>query len=69
MDKFEGFPTHYYREVIDINNKQCIVYIANDSWTVINELNTSEEYKNHILEGKLFLSDDYYKKLLEIKTI
>jgi len=69
LDKFEGYPKHYRRENHIINNKDCIIYIANDEWTSINELNATEEYKNHILEGKEFLSETYYKKLLEIKTI
>lgn len=68
LDKFEGFPRHYRREILDINNKQVIVYIANQKWTTQNELGTTEEYKNHILEGKDFLSENYYQKLLEIKT-
>lgn len=69
LDNFEGFPNHYHREIIDINNKQCVVYIANNTWISNIELKTTEEYKNHILEGKKFLSKEYYDKLLEIKTL
>ena len=69
LDKYEGAPKHYKRETYIINNKKCVIYIANKEWTSINELKATEEYKNHILEGKEFLSDNYYKKLLEIKTI
>lgn len=69
LDKFEGFPKHYRRENYIINDKECVIYIANDIWTTPNELEATEEYKNHILEGKEFLSDNYYNKLLEIKTI
>jgi len=70
LDKFEGVSNgHYRRENHHINNKECVVYIANDEWTSINELEATEEYKNHILEGKEFLSENYYKKLLEIKTL
>lgn len=69
LDGFEGFPKHYYRIFLPIGDKECIVYIANDKWTVSNELLTTEEYKNHILEGKLFLSEKYYEKLLEMKTL
>lgn len=68
LDKFEGYPKHYRREMLPINGENVIVYIANDNWTTINELNTTEEYKNHILEGKSYLSDEYYNKLLVIKT-
>jgi len=69
LDKFEGHPKHYKRETYIINNKECIVYISNNIWTSTNELESTEEYKNHILEGKDFLSEKYYNKLLEIKTI
>lgn len=69
IDRFEGFPTHYSREIHKINNEDCVVYIANTNWTSLNELNTTQEYKNHILEGKEYLSEKYYNKLLEIKTI
>lgn len=69
LDVFEGAPKHYKREVKIINDKQCVVYIANNNWISDNELETTDEYKNHILEGKNFLSEKYYNKLLEIKTI
>ena len=69
LDKFEGAPKHYRREKHLINNKECVVYIANDEWISANELESTLEYKNHILEGKEFLSEKYYNKLLEIKTL
>ena len=69
LDKYEGAPKHYRRELHRINNEDCIVYIANPNWVTLNELNTTQEYKNHILEGKEYLSEKYYNKLLEIKTI
>lgn len=69
LDKYEGYPKHYNRVTYIINNKECVIYIANQEWTSVNELESTEEYKNHILEGKEFLSENYYKKLLEIKTL
>jgi len=69
LDRFEGYPRHYYRKIININNKECVVYIANMNWTTENELPTSKDYKNHILEGKTYLTNEYYNKLLEIKTV
>lgn len=69
LDRFEGSPKHYRREIMIINNEQVVVYIANDAWTTNDDLQTTEEYKNHILEGKEYLSEDYFKLLLEIKTI
>lgn len=69
LDIYEGYPNHYRREVLTVNNEQVIVYIANDSWTSTDELYTTEEYKNHILEGKEFLSEKYFDELLKIKTV
>lgn len=69
LDRYEGYPKHYRRENHIINNQEAIVYIANDIWTSVNELETTEEYKNHILEGKQFLSEKYYNNLLNIKTL
>lgn len=69
IDKHEGSPKHYIRELHNINGEYCVVYIANPNWTTQYELNTTQEYKNHILEGKEFLSENYYNKLLEIKTV
>jgi gamma-glutamylcyclotransferase (GGCT)/AIG2-like uncharacterized protein YtfP len=69
LDKYEGAPKHYRREILTINNEQVVVYIANESWTSIDELYTTEEYKNHILEGKEYLSEKYFNQLLKIKTV
>lgn len=68
LDKYEGFPIHYRRETFIINDEYTIVYIANDEWTSKNELLVNDDYKIKILEGKDFLSENYYNKLLEIKT-
>lgn len=69
LDKYEGYPKHYRRESFIINDENTIIYIANDNWTSVNELKASEDYKEKILEGKEYLSEEYYNKLLEIKTI
>lgn len=70
LDKFEGAPKHYSRQIMKIrlddgSDVDAVVYIANPEWTTENELKTTEEYKNFILEGKEFLSDGYYQKLNE----
>jgi gamma-glutamylcyclotransferase len=70
LDKYEGVNNnHYYKTYMYINNESVLVYIANGSWLSDKELETTEEYKNFILEGKEFLSKEYINKLLEIKTI
>jgi len=70
LDRFEGYPKHYSRKtlMIQTQNKEfvsAIVYIAQPNWTSQKELNATEEYKNFILEGKNFISDNYYKFLNE----
>ncbi len=67
LDIREGFPIHYnkYNLPIFSNNIElnAIVYIANKEWTSDNELYTTKEYKNYILEGKEYLSNNYYNFL------
>ena len=43
----------------------AFVYIANENW-ITDGLKTTQDYKNNILEGKEFLSEDYYNKLNEL---
>lgn len=69
LDKFEGFPKHYNRTFMKIDNDEAIVYIATNAWISNTDLLTTKEYKNYLLEGKEFLSESYYEKLLEIKTL
>ena len=66
LDRYEGSPKHYKRETYIIDNKECIIYIANEEWTSPKELEATEEYKNFILEGKEFLSEKYYEKLYDL---
>lgn len=75
LDKFEGFPKHYRKELLTItlingDLKQAIVYIANSNWVSKTELKSTKEYKNYILEGINYISNNYYLFLNEnIKTI
>lgn len=70
LDKYEGFPKHYIKTTLPIKineNKQidCIVYIGNENWISDKELKTNKDYKNYILDGKEYLSSDYYNFLIE----
>lgn len=65
LDKFEGYPKHYNRRKMIVNSEESIVYVANPKWVSIGELKATEEYKNHILEGKKFVSEQYYNMVLE----
>jgi gamma-glutamylcyclotransferase (GGCT)/AIG2-like uncharacterized protein YtfP len=75
LDKFEGAPNHYKREIKQVYNSftnekiDAIVYIAQPGWVAGKELVASEEYKNHILEGQDWVPSFYYNFLLNtIKT-
>jgi gamma-glutamylcyclotransferase (GGCT)/AIG2-like uncharacterized protein YtfP len=65
LDRFEGAPKHYSREILNLRLQdgsivQGIVYIANFGWTSPRQLKTTSEYKKFILEGKEWISDNYY---------
>ena len=74
LDRFEGSPRHYSREIMDLRLQdgtitQGVVYVANFNWISPNTLKTTPEYKNFILEGKNWISKNYYDFLNEsIKT-
>ena len=72
MDPFEGFPNHYTREKLrilaDPESVYAWVYIANQRFVKENLL-PPRWYLNHLLEGKEFLSEHYYKKLLDVRCL
>ena len=65
MDRYEGFPNHYNRVQMDIEGYNAWVYIAQPQY-IQEGLKPKQEYLNHLLEGKQFLSDGYYEKLMMI---
>ena len=70
LDKFEGAPKHYTKELLTIRLfdgelVQAIVYIANPNWVSETVLKSTTEYKNYILEGINYISNNYYKFLNE----
>ena len=66
LDKYEGYPKHYRRELLSIKkNKEtvdAIVYIANQEY-IKNNLKPDEEYINHLLAAKDLLSINYIDML------
>lgn len=68
LDRFEGYPNHYYRKILSIGGEAVIVYIASDKYVSISPLRTTQEYKNYILEGRKYFSDGYYNILLSISV-
>jgi len=65
LDKFEGYPIHYIRKNLIIDNKSCIVYIAQDQW-IKEGVYPTKEYINYLLEAKDVISEEYYNKIKNI---
>jgi gamma-glutamylcyclotransferase len=69
LDKYEGYPKHYVRGPLRVKvgrkKEDALIYFAKPEWVVDGELKTTDEYKNYLLEGKEFLSENYYNKLNE----
>ena len=65
MDGFEGYPKHYNRIILKINNVDAWVYIAQPEFTQ-EGLKPKQEYLNHLLEGKNYMSEEYFQKLKNI---
>jgi len=66
MDPFEKAPVNYSREPIAVQTQEgpiiSWVYFANPA--VLREgLVPSQDYLNHLLAGRPYLSDDYYARL------
>ena len=72
MDPFEGFPDQYRRKKLrilaDSKSLNAWVYIANQRFVKENLL-PPRWYLNHLLEGREFLSERYYKKLLDVRCL
>ncbi|NPV13004.1 MAG: gamma-glutamylcyclotransferase [Ignavibacteria bacterium] len=65
MDKFESFPKHYKRTLVEIDGISAWVYIAQPEY-IVEGLKPNQEYLNYLLEAKDFLSEEYYQKLKSI---
>jgi gamma-glutamylcyclotransferase (GGCT)/AIG2-like uncharacterized protein YtfP len=73
LDKFEGAPKHYRREILEIETDReaikCITYIAQPEH-IMEGLLPVKEYMDFLIKGSALLSCEYQKMLLEIdKTI
>ena len=71
LDKYEGVSSKQYKryeiEVRD-NNKNSIPAVAYKALATGKVLAPTEEYLNYILEGREFLSPEYYTKLKSTET-
>ena len=74
LEKWEGYPEHYERIIVEIEKKESNeklkvwTFIANQN-KVGDNLKPKREYLQCLLNGKEFLSSEYYKKLLSIETL
>lgn len=69
LDKFEGAPKHYRREILeietDIESIKCITYIAQIEY-LVEGLKPTKEYIGFLINGSKLLSTEYQKKLENI---
>ena len=70
LDKFEAYPKQYNRKLMDIITNEgkvpAWVYIAQKEW-VVEGLKPTKEYMDYLLDGKEFLSEEYFEKLKKIE--
>jgi gamma-glutamylcyclotransferase (GGCT)/AIG2-like uncharacterized protein YtfP len=69
LDKFEGAPRHYRREILIVETYteeiKCITYVAQPEH-IMEGLLPLEEYMDFLIKGSVLLSFEYQKMLLEI---
>lgn len=72
LDRFEGYPTHYKKEILKIQHSNnfvdATVYVAAADW-VSDNLKPERAYLNRLLAAKDFLSEAYFDFLKSTKTI
>ena len=73
LDVREGFPNHYQRLEMPVWDDmggffKCATYIANPN-KIKEDLKPEKWYLNHLLEGKEFLSENYFSDLKNIETL
>jgi gamma-glutamylcyclotransferase (GGCT)/AIG2-like uncharacterized protein YtfP len=72
LDKFEGSPRHYRREILIVETPtetaKCVAYIAQPEH-VVEGLIPTKEYMDFLINGSKMLSEEYQEKLLNILPI
>jgi gamma-glutamylcyclotransferase (GGCT)/AIG2-like uncharacterized protein YtfP len=70
LDKHEGYPNHYDRKLMKISiggeSTEAWVYFARED-RIAEGLLPSKEYLEHLLQGKEYLSEAYFQRLLDVK--
>ena len=62
LDRFEGAPNHYKRIQMMVGDVKAWVYVAQPKY-IREGLKPKQEYLNHLLAGKSYMSDTYFEKL------
>lgn len=69
MDPYEGYPRRYRRIPMEVwsghGHHRAWVYVANESWQE-DGLVPERVYLNHLLAGRPWLSEDYFRQLLRV---
>ncbi len=73
LDKFEGYPTHYRREDVNVildsgEIVKATTYIAQSNMTR-GGLKPTKKYLSHLLKGCDLLSKEYCEKLKRVETL
>ena len=72
LDKFEGAPRHYRREILIVEtyseDTKCITYIAQPEH-VVEGLLPQKDYIQFLINGSKMLSEEYQEKLLNVLPI
>jgi gamma-glutamylcyclotransferase (GGCT)/AIG2-like uncharacterized protein YtfP len=73
LDKYEGYPQHYYMQRVKVKLQggevvEAAVYIARQEMTA-EGLKPSRKYLNHLLKGCDLLSKEYCEKLRSTPTL
>ena len=64
LDKYEGVKSgHYNRVLLNVDGVLANVYICENKQFLQEGLKPKQEYLNHLLEGKNYMSEEYFEKL------
>ena len=74
LDFLEGYPHYYLKKKITVVNNDdgakinCLTYVGNQEM-IEKGLKPLRIYMKHLLSGKIFMSNEYFRNLNHIKTI
>jgi hypothetical protein len=67
LDRYEGVKGgHYNRVLLNVDNVAAWTYICENPQYIQEGLKPKQEYLNLLLEGKEYLSDEYYQNIKNV---